>query len=444
MPGALDRLDDRGKVFLRPRNDSATASRNRHPGGRIRPFRAGPGHGHCSRTRRSGRRRISRWSSPWSAIRQRRHPSPAAPAHPLAGMALDHPRTQKTMRVSSCYQGNPVPWLAQDAACKLQFEQDGLHRCGRQLAFANEFVNRQRCMSETIDHDPAGAVVDLARGGNTAMGRTIRGAGRTVPAMPSTAAATSSALSTRTAPWRSRSLGPAARGSSGEPGTAKTILPCSLARAGGDQRARAQIGFHHHHTQREPGDDPVARREVARGRRGAEALIGDRRAFGGQAAVQRLVLARIGHVDPAGKHGDGARGERSFMRRAVDPARHAGHDDNPRRAEIAGETARQFSPDRRAVPRPHNADRRPRKAGRHRRARKARPARRGSPRGLADSPDRPSGSIRPPSASSASSSASASSGGQGRSGCRRPPRADIAGRASSASAALPKCAISCR
>ena len=102
---------------------------------------------------------------------------------------------------------------------------------------------------------------------------------------------------------------------------------------------------------------------MARGRRGAEALIGDHRAFGGQAAVKRLVLARIGHVDPAGKHGDGTRRERSFMGRAVDAARHAGHDDNPRRAEVAGETAGEFSPDRRAVPHPHHADRRRRKAG---------------------------------------------------------------------------------
>ena len=40
---------------------------------------------------------------------------------------------------------------------------------------------------------------------------------------------TSSAVSVRMAPWRSRSLPPRARGSSGEPGTANTSRPISWA-----------------------------------------------------------------------------------------------------------------------------------------------------------------------------------------------------------------------
>ena len=46
----------------------------------------------------------------------------------------------------------------------------------------------------------------------------------------SSAAMTSSAEVVKVAPWRSRSFVPAARGSSGDPGTAKTSLPCSSAK----------------------------------------------------------------------------------------------------------------------------------------------------------------------------------------------------------------------
>ena len=139
--------------------------------------------------------------------------------------------------------------------------------------------------------------------------------------------------------------------------------PCSLARRAVISEPERRLAFDHDHAQRESRNDPVARREMTRRRHRAEGSIGDDRALIGQAAVELPVLARVGHVDASGEHRDGSGRERSFMGRGVDPPRHAGDDDESRRAEIGGEVARELAPRGRAVAHPHHADRRSRQPG---------------------------------------------------------------------------------
>ena len=67
--------------------------------------------------------------------------------------------------------------------------------------------------------------------------------------------------------WRHRGSGrlvPLARGSSGEPGTAKISRPCSSAYCAVISEPERLRRFHHHHAARQAGDDAVAAREVAR------------------------------------------------------------------------------------------------------------------------------------------------------------------------------------
>ena len=93
------------------------------------------------------------------------------------------------------------------------------------------------------------------------------------------------------APWRMRSLVPSARGSRGEPGTAKTSRPCSLAKARRDERARTAAGLDHDHAEAQPRHDAVAARELPGARLPAERHLRDQRAAFADAARQTLVFA---------------------------------------------------------------------------------------------------------------------------------------------------------
>ena len=81
-------------------------------------------------------------------------------------------------------------------------------------------------------------------------------------------------ICTSVAPSRISRLQPCARGSSGEPGTAITSRPASAATPRGDQRPRFRRAFHHQSPRRQPGDDAVAAREMARLRLHAGLLFG--------------------------------------------------------------------------------------------------------------------------------------------------------------------------
>ena len=107
----------------------------------------------------------------------------------------------------------------------------------------------------------------------------------------------------------------------------------------GDQRARSRCRLHHHHAERKPGDQPVARRKIPpRGAR-AEGLLADRRAAGGDFLIKRGVLLRIDDVDAAGKHRHGPGFQRALMGRRVDAARHARYHHQPGAAELGADPA---------------------------------------------------------------------------------------------------------
>ena len=121
----------------------------------------------------------------------------------------------------------------------------------------------------------------------------------------------------RIAPWRIRSLPPRARGSSGEPGTANTSRPASWAMRAVIRLPERRRRLHHHDAQRQAGDDAVAAGEVPGLRGGAERRFGDQQAGFGDAAMQVGVFRRVGQVDAAGDHGDGAAGAHARPRCAA-------------------------------------------------------------------------------------------------------------------------------
>ena len=122
-----------------------------------------------------------------------------------------------------------------------------------------------------------------------------------------------------------QAVGAAARGSSGEPGTAKTSRPNSPASRARDQRAGALRRLDHDKPERQAGDDPVAARKILRARLPAERHFARRcrRHARRSRRSSADVFRRVGPVEPAGEHADRAGGEAALMRRRVDAARQA-------------------------------------------------------------------------------------------------------------------------
>ena len=155
---------------------------------------------------------------------------------------------------------------------------------------------------------------------------------------------TSAASVTSVAPCLIRSLAPAARGSSGEPGTANTSRPCSAAiRAviSDPERCAASTTT-----------TPSAAPEISRLRRGKSCARGTwpsgiseiARALFEQGGEQVFVLGRIDPVMPAGQHRDGSAGEAGAMRRLVDAAREPRDDDKSGIGKIVRQRAANFNP----------------------------------------------------------------------------------------------------
>ena len=121
---------------------------------------------------------------------------------------------------------------------------------------------------------------------------------------------------------------------------------------------------------------------------------------------------RVVAVDAAAEHGDrrAAGLERAAVRLAVDPAREAAHDDEPRAGELAPEHARDLRAVRRACARTDDRDRRPGELGRRppRRGGTAPAADRGSRAGAVGSAGSERASQRSPRRSSAARYARAS------------------------------------
>ena len=122
------------------------------------------------------------------------------------------------------------------------------------------------------------------------------------------------------------------------------LLECEV---GGDQRAAPLACLDDDGRAAEAGDDPVAGREPPRRGLDARRVLGDDQPGRDDPAREVGVRGRVVAVDAAAEHGDGraAGFECAAVRFGVDPARHAGDDDETRARELAAERAR----DRRAV-----------------------------------------------------------------------------------------------
>src|SRR3546814_9427493 len=85
-----------------------------------------------------------------------------------------------------------------------------------------------------------------------------------------------------------------------------------------DLRTRPRRRLDHHRAEREPGDDAVARREMAGERFTARRLFGDQQLVDRDPFLQRGIFGGEGDVDPAGDHRRGRAAERADMRRRID------------------------------------------------------------------------------------------------------------------------------
>jgi hypothetical protein len=138
---------------------------------------------------------------------------------------------------------------------------------------------------------------------------------------------------TGVAPCLISPLVPSARGSSGEPGTAKTSRPCSAASRAVISEPEALGRFDDDDAKRKPGDQLVAAWKIPRSRLPAE------RHFGERAARGKDFVELVGVADRCDPGRRGAR--RRYRSRDLDdaPPRHtageAGDDDEARFAQIA-------------------------------------------------------------------------------------------------------------
>ena len=135
--------------------------------------------------------------------------------------------------------------------------------------------------------------------------------------------------------------------------------------AGGDQRSRAVGGFDDHHPQRNPGNDPVAAREIAGTGRPAERHFAEMRAAGGDDPFGKVdVFGGIELVEPAGEHGDRAGVDRRRVGGGVDAAGEAGGDRVVGVAKAGRDLGGEFPSRHRGVARADDGDGRPSEAGR--------------------------------------------------------------------------------
>ena len=110
---------------------------------------------------------------------------------------------------------------------QVEFEQHRLHDRGRQPGLANDFVDGDRSRPEQVHHPIALVLVGVRRRRRAA--ETVPGAATGRNENGRIVSSTSAADWISTAPSRIRLLQPCARGSSGDPGTAMTSRPNSVA-----------------------------------------------------------------------------------------------------------------------------------------------------------------------------------------------------------------------
>jgi hypothetical protein len=151
---------------------------------------------------------------------------------------------------------------------------------------------------------------------------------------------------------------PSARGSSGEPGTAKDFAALFERQPRRDQRAGAFCRLDDDDTKREPGNQAIAPRKIPRPWLPAERHFGKRDAGRQDLFEQVAVFRRIDSILASGEHGDGAFAKAGAMRRRIDAARQARHDGEASLAQAARKNLRQLHAGRRRIARADHGDRR--------------------------------------------------------------------------------------
>jgi hypothetical protein len=152
---------------------------------------------------------------------------------------------------------------------------------------------------------------------------------------------TSSALVQNVAPSRSRSLTPSARGSRGDPGTAKISRPASGSESRGDERARPARRLDDDNLPAKASDDAVTAGKVASPRLPSERHFADRRALFDDEFKQGFMFLRINFSQTTRKDGDCAGFDRCLMRLGIDPACEARDDDMPGTGDSARKLGRE-------------------------------------------------------------------------------------------------------
>jgi hypothetical protein len=135
----------------------------------------------------------------------------------------------------------------------------------------------------------------------------------------------SSASVTGVAPCLIRPLVPSARGSSGEPGTAKNFAALFKRKPRGNQRTGTLGRFDNDNAKGQTRDQPIAARKVACPRLPAERHFSQSQP-GAQDVIEEVgVLRRVNSILAAGENGDGPGHNAGAVRSGIDAARKARH-----------------------------------------------------------------------------------------------------------------------
>ena len=126
-----------------------------------------------------------------------------------------------------------------------------------------------------------------------------------------------------------------------------------------DQRSTAFCGFDDHDAERKRADNPVPDREMAWCRLSAWRHFSKQKPAFGDAFVKVGILGGIYNVNPAGDHRHRAAGQRTVMRRRIDPAGKARYDHMAFACQVLGKRLCQSLCVDRRIARTDNPDRRP-------------------------------------------------------------------------------------
>ena len=351
--GVLRLVGDRLAAASTGRARPATASRTPGPDRPSRPWAAGRAHARTRRARGARGPDIFRWFSPWPAIRRR----------PASQDFLTHTRKGGVWRIPlvkrSCRLTLPPAWRSRRPA-----------RSSSSSAICTAPLDApdRRMISSTGTGDGPSS--------SSTAPSTLSSPFSSAPdARMATAATRTRARSGRIASTTSARVLDQRRAVADQlvaalrarierrAGHRHHLAPRLGGQPRGDQRAGPRRGLDHHRPALDPGDDPVAVREMARARLGPGRHFGEHQPALVQRRLPLLVFRRVEDVDAAGDDADRAAVQRAVVRRAVDPAGQARDDDQVLLPEIVRQAAREAARGRRGIARADDRDRRAGRAG---------------------------------------------------------------------------------